>query len=55
MPGVTVTVTGTGLQVPRVAVTTETGAYQFPNIPIGTYTVTFELQGFKKADPARTS
>ena len=49
MPGVTVTVTGSGLQAPRVAVTTESGAYQFPNIPIGTYTVTFELQGFKKA------
>ena len=49
MPGVTVTVTGTGLQLPRVAVTTETGAYQFPNVPIGTYAVTFELQGFKKA------
>jgi len=49
MPGVTVTVTGTGLQRPRVAVTTESGAYQFPNIPIGTYTVTFELEGFKKA------
>ena len=49
VPGVTVTVTGTGLQLPRVAVTTETGAYQFPNIPIGTYAVTFEIQGFKKA------
>ena len=49
MPGVTVTVTGTGLQQPRVAITTATGAYQFPNIPIGTYTVTFELEGFKKA------
>ena len=49
MPGVTVTVTGTGLQQPRTAVTTETGAYQFPNIPIGTYTVTFELDGFKKS------
>ena len=49
MPGVTVTVTGTGLQLPRTAVTTDTGAYQFPNIPIGTYTVTFELQGFKKS------
>ena len=48
MPGVTVTVTGPTLQAPRVAVTTETGAYQFPNIPIGTFTVTFELQGFKK-------
>ena len=49
LPGVTVTVAGTGLQLPRVAVTTSTGAYEFPNIPIGTYTVTFEMQGFKKA------
>ena len=36
MPGVSVTVTGTGLQAPRVAVTTETGADQFLDIPIGT-------------------
>ena len=49
MPGVTVTVTGPSLQAARVAVTTDTGAYQFPNLPIGTYTVTFELEGFKKA------
>ena len=49
VPGVTVTVTGTSLQLPRLAVTTETGAYQFPNIPIGTYAVTFELQSFKTA------
>ena len=49
MPGVTVTVAGTGLQQPLVAVTSETGAYQFPSVPIGTYTVTFELASFKKA------
>src|SRR5688572_13610717 len=49
VPGVTVTVSGTGLQLPREAVTAESGAYQFPNIPIGTYTVTFEMGGFKKA------
>jgi hypothetical protein len=48
VPGVTVTVAGTGLQLPRTAVTAESGAYQFPNLPIGTYSVTFELQGFKK-------
>jgi carboxypeptidase family protein len=48
MPGVTVTVTGTGLQQPLVAVTATSGAYTFPNVPIGTYTVTFELSGFKK-------
>jgi hypothetical protein len=49
LPGVTVTVTGTGLQQPLVATTTETGAYQFPTVPIGTYSVTFELASFKKA------
>ena len=27
---------------------TTTGAYSFPSVPIGTYTVTFELSGFKK-------
>jgi Carboxypeptidase regulatory-like domain len=48
LPGVTVTVSGTGLQQPLTAVTTTTGAYSFPNVPIGTYTVTFELSGFKK-------
>ena len=49
LPGVTVTVTGTGLQQPLVATTSESGTYQFPSVPIGTYTVTFELSSFKKA------
>ena len=49
MPGVTVTVAGTGLQAPLVAVTGATGTYQFPVVAIGTYSVTFELEGFKKS------
>jgi hypothetical protein len=49
LPGVTVTVTGTGLQQPLVAQTSTNGTYQFPTVPVGTYTVTFELAGFKKA------
>jgi hypothetical protein len=49
LPGVTVTVTGTGLQQPLVATSSESGTYQFPSVPIGTYTVTFELASFKKA------
>lgn len=49
LPGVTVTVTGTGLQQPLVGTTSSDGAYQFPSVPIGTYSVTFELQSFKKA------
>ena len=49
LPGVTVTVTGPTLQQPLVAVTAESGAYQFPSVPIGTFTVTYELASFKKA------
>jgi len=49
MPGVTVTVSGTALQQPLTAVTGATGTYQFPTVPIGTFSVTFELDGFKKA------
>jgi hypothetical protein len=49
LPGVTVTVSGANLQRPLVQPTAASGAYQFPSVPIGTYTVTFELQGFKKA------
>jgi carboxypeptidase family protein len=49
MPGVTVTVTGTGLQQPLSGVTSESGTYQFPSVPVGTYSVTFELASFKKA------
>src|SRR3954470_18643413 len=49
LPGVTVTVAGSTLQQPLVAVTSENGTYQFPSVPIGTYTVTFELASFKKA------
>ena len=49
LPGATVTISGPALQRPRTAVTSESGTYQFPNVPIGTYTVTFELSGFKKA------
>src|SRR5437764_12152372 len=48
LPGATVTLSGSSLIQPLVAVTTETGAYRFPRIPIGTYTVMFDLTGFKK-------
>jgi len=48
MPGVTVTLSGQALIQPLVAATTETGAYRFARIPIGTYEVSFELTGFKK-------
>lgn len=46
MPGVTVTLSSPALLEPRVAVTSGTGTYEFPGLPIGTYTVRFELAGF---------
>ncbi len=48
LPGVTVTVTGPALQAPLVVVTGSSGAYQIPTVPNGTFSVTFELSGFKK-------
>jgi len=47
LPGVTVTLTGPVLLQPLTAVTSETGTYQFPRLSIGTYSVRFELVGFK--------
>ena len=46
LPGVTVTATSPALIQPQTTVTTETGNYRFPAVPPGTYTVTFELEGF---------
>jgi Carboxypeptidase regulatory-like domain len=47
MPGVTVTLTAPVLLQPLVAVTGETGTYQFPRLDIGVYTVSFALAGFR--------
>jgi hypothetical protein len=47
LPGVTVTLSGASLIQPQTATTSDAGTYQFPRIPIGTYTVRFELPGFK--------
>lgn len=47
MPGVTVTAASPALQVPSVSVVTEAdGGYRISPLPIGTYTVTYELTGF---------
>lgn len=47
LPGVSVTLRGPSLIQPLVAVTSENGTYQFPRIEVGTYSVRFELPGFK--------
>jgi hypothetical protein len=47
LPGVTVTLSAPNLLQPLVAISSETGTYQFPRLEIGTYSVKFELAGFK--------
>src|SRR5688572_30086750 len=46
LPGATVTVENVGTRDVRTAVTSDTGDYVFTFLPIGTYTVKIELQGF---------
>jgi hypothetical protein len=47
LPGVTITVTRPALQVPQILrVSDERGAYQVPDLPAGTYRVTYEPTGF---------
>jgi hypothetical protein len=47
LPGAIVTITSPALLAPQTATTGETGAYRFAQLPIGTYTVTFELPNFR--------
>ncbi len=48
LPGVTVTITSPALIRPQTAVSAASGAYRFPNLPVGVYSVTFELAGFQR-------
>jgi hypothetical protein len=47
LPGASVTLTSAALLQPLTATTSRTGTYRFPQLPIGHYTVTFTLAGFK--------
>ncbi len=47
LPGVTVTVTGPNVARPQSTTSSESGTYRIVNLPPGTYTLTFELPGFK--------
>jgi hypothetical protein len=47
LPGVSVSVQGAALLQPRVVVTSETGTYRVPELPIGSYAVAFDLPGFR--------
>ncbi len=48
LPGATVTVSGPALIQPMSAVAADSGGYRFPGVPIGTYTISFELPGFSR-------
>ncbi len=48
LPGVTVTLSSESLITPLTTVSVESGAYRFPGIPVGTYTVVFEVAGFSR-------
>jgi hypothetical protein len=48
LPGVSVTIRSTALQAPQLeTVSDENGNYRFARLPGGTYSVTFQLSGFK--------
>src|SRR5437667_64029 len=48
IPGATVTVTNQGNGDHRSSVTNAAGFFVFPDLPVGIYSVTVELSGFKK-------
>ena len=52
LPGVTVTITNVNTNIARTAVTDDRGAFVVTSLPVGTYKVAAELQGFKKVERA---
>src|SRR5215510_12034394 len=48
VPGVSVTATEVDTSVSRTTVSNEAGHYAFPSLLNGKYTISAELQGFKK-------
>src|SRR6185312_15952662 len=46
LPGVTVTIRGSGVPGAPTVVTSETGAYRFPALPPGEYSLEYTIQGF---------
>jgi len=53
MPGASVTLTNEASQVERKTVTNEQGYYVFVSVPSGYYTLTCEMDGFKKSVKTR--
>ena len=55
VPGVTVTVLNTELGTRRAVVTSEQGFYRAPLLPLGAYTLTADMQGFRKFEQRNLS
>lgn len=49
LPGVAITIVNTGTGLTTTQVTDENGAYTATNLPVGNYTVSAELEGFRRA------
>src|SRR5580700_8981077 len=47
VPAATVTIVGDQTKLTRTLQTTDTGRYDFVNLPIGNYTITFNRTGFQ--------
>jgi hypothetical protein len=54
IPGVTITATSPSLQGPRATTTDTSGAYTFPTLPPGPYTVKYELSNFSSIERQTT-
>jgi hypothetical protein len=50
LPGVTVTITHLETNAPRVVVSNESGTYRAPLLPLGTFSVAWELAGFGRQE-----
>src|SRR5881628_1085335 len=48
LPGAAVTMTNERTGSKRTAITNSTGFYVIPDVPVGSYAIAIELQGFKK-------
>jgi Carboxypeptidase regulatory-like domain/TonB dependent receptor len=55
LPGATVTMTSEQTNQVQTTVSNETGAFLFPQVPVGTYRVEIALQGFKGATFTKVS
>jgi hypothetical protein len=49
LSGVKVTATSEATSVAQDTLSNDSGDFVFPNVPVGTYTLSFDLKGFKKA------